>query len=284
MDIELAEQHLFLLQQRITPDEAQQRAMDRRMNAISSGITSLLQRPKPEDVVLVGTQLRLDPFWHVSGSAHYEYARMREYAVPVPAAEVRTVTVSGTDATVVGAGTARHFAIAVNEQCIEDLRNELFISAVTGEAIPDGATIVTGPRDEVLDPALLGAGDATVVPPEHRSSFVVRTLLSGMIKPLQADSVSQEHLALDHTDLYYRPIRAYEFHWVSKDRRGVVEVDAITGQVNMGKSLVAGLSKMLTRDALFDVGADTAGLLIPGGSIAVKVAKMALDHSTRPAE
>lgn len=119
------------------------------------------------------------------------------------------------------------------------------------------------------------------MPPEHRSSFVVRTLLSGMIKPLQADSVSEERIVLDHADLYYRPVRAYEFHWVSRDRRGVVEIDAITGQVNIGKSLVAGLSKMLTRDALFDVGADTAGMLIPGGSIAVKVAKMALDHSNR---
>ncbi len=279
MEIELAEQRLFLLQERLTPDEMQQRAMDRRMNAISSGISSLLQRPKPEDVVLVGAQLRLDPFWHVSGSAHYAYDRMREYSVPVGAAEVRTVDIAGSATNVVGAGTARHFMLGVNEHCIEDLRNELFVSATTGEAIADGATVVTGPRDELADPAMLADGGATVVPPEHRSSFVVRTLLSGMIKPLQADSVSEERLELDHTDLYYRPVRAYEFHWVSKDRRGVVEVDAITGQVNMGKSLVAGLSKMLTRDALFDVGADTAGLLIPGGSIAIRVAKIALDHS-----
>jgi hypothetical protein len=28
---------------------------------------------------------------------------------------------------------------------------------------------------------------------------------------------------------------------------------------------------------LFDIGADTAGLIVPGGSIAVKVAKAALD-------
>jgi hypothetical protein len=34
---------------------------------------------------------------------------------------------------------------------------------------------------------------------------------------------------------------------------------------------------MVTRDALFDLGADAAGMLIPGGSIAVKVAKVALD-------
>jgi hypothetical protein len=74
-------------------------------------------------------------------------------------------------------------------------------------------------------------------------------------------------------------VHAFEFHWVSRDRRGVVEIDAITGQVNLGKSLAAGLSRLLTRDNLFDVGADTAGMLIPGGSIVVRVAKIALDRA-----
>jgi hypothetical protein len=36
---------------------------------------------------------------------------------------------------------------------------------------------------------------------------------------------------------------------------------------------------MMNRDALFDIGADTVGLLVPGGSIAVKVAKLAIDQS-----
>jgi hypothetical protein len=38
----------------------------------------------------------------------------------------------------------------------------------------------------------------------------------------------------------------------------------------------------MNRDALFDIGADTVGLLVPGGSIAVKVAKMAIDHTEKP--
>lgn len=34
---------------------------------------------------------------------------------------------------------------------------------------------------------------------------------------------------------------------------------------------------MLNRDLLFDIGADTIGLFVPGGSIAVKLAKAAMD-------
>jgi hypothetical protein len=35
---------------------------------------------------------------------------------------------------------------------------------------------------------------------------------------------------------------------------------------------------MLTRDLIFDVTADAAGLIIPGGSIAVKLVKAVVDR------
>jgi hypothetical protein len=38
---------------------------------------------------------------------------------------------------------------------------------------------------------------------------------------------------------------------------------------------------MFNRDVLFDVGADTVGLFVPGGSIAVKIAKAAIDSNKK---
>ena len=49
MEIELAEQHIYLLTDRLTATDVQQRAMDRRTGAFGSGIGSLLQRPKAEE-------------------------------------------------------------------------------------------------------------------------------------------------------------------------------------------------------------------------------------------
>ena len=66
-----------------------------------------------------------------------------------------------------------------------------------------------------------------------------------------------------------------------KDKRAIVELDAVTGQMRPGQALVARVTKMVNRDALFDIGADTVGLLVPGGSIAVKVAKLAIDQSNK---
>ena len=38
---------------------------------------------------------------------------------------------------------------------------------------------------------------------------------------------------------------------------------------------------MVNRDTLFDIGANTVGLIVPGGSLAVKVAKLAIDQAER---
>jgi hypothetical protein len=59
-----------------------------------------------------------------------------------------------------------------------------------------------------------------------------------------------------------------------------VEVDALTGEVRTATALkVSQLTRMVSRDALFDIGADTVGLIVPGGSIAVKLARVAIDRS-----
>ena len=81
VDIQLATERLFLLDERITADEIEQRAMDKRAQAFGAGFGSLLQRVKPEEVTLVGRQRRLEPIWHVACGARYVYERKRDYNV-----------------------------------------------------------------------------------------------------------------------------------------------------------------------------------------------------------
>jgi hypothetical protein len=88
----------------------------------------------------------------------------------------------------------------------------------------------------------------------------------------------EESVTLEATDLLYRPIWAFEFSWQGKGKQGIVEIDSVTGQSKQGKALMTSIKGMLSRDLLFDVGADTVGLFVPGGSIAVKLAKAAIDN------
>ena len=278
MDIQLAAERIFLLEERLTYDEVRLRTWDRRTQAFGGGIGSLLQRPKPEEVTHLQTQRRLEPFWHVVCRARYVYERTREYTVPTSAPEVHGVSVSGVPYPVQEGRLPHSFAFPVLEHCREEYATENFSDGQTGAPVPDGAAIITGPRSEIADPSELGQDGTIVLPPEHRSSFVVRRVLAEMMRPVQADSVTEELLVLERTDLYYRPVYAFEFHWIPRDRRAVVEIDGVTGQIRQAQSLLPGLRRMVTRDVLFDIGADTAGMLIPGGSIAVRVAKAAIDR------
>jgi hypothetical protein len=276
MDIQLADQHIYRLDDRLTPEEIRQRAMDRRTGAFGGGLENIFSRPKADDIELVDSQRRLEPFWHIGCSALYVYDRSHEYTVPASGAQVKAVSVHGEEHPI---GPGGSFVIQTMEHSREEYRDALFLDGVNGAAVADGATLIGGTRHEVTDLDVLASEADIVVPPEQRASYVVRQLLTGMLKPLQADTVHEEAITFEQIDLYYRPWWAFEFHWKVKDKKGVVELDAVTGQLRNSQALMARLSRSVTRESLFDIGADTVGLLVPGGSVAVKVAKLAIDAS-----
>jgi hypothetical protein len=252
--------------------------MDRRTGAFGSGIGSLLQRPKAEDIELVNSQRRLEPFWHVGGRARYVYDRSHDYTVPASGSEVREVTINDQAHPVTGVGGRGAFVLRAMEHCRDEFAEELYIDGVSGQPVADAKEILGGQRQEVADLTTAGENNTVIVPPAQHASSLVRQLLASMLKPVQADTISEESMRLEHIDLYYRPWWAFEFLWKPKDKRGVVEIDALTGLMRQGQALVPKLQRMVTRDALFDIGADTVSLLVPGGGIAVKVARLAIDQ------
>ena len=281
MDITLGEPRIYGLEPRLPFEDIRRRAEDKRASAVAGGLGGLLQRPKADDVVLVASQRRVEPVWHVACTAHYAYDRTRHYSVPASAGDVRAVSLLGSEYPVVPSGKGpAAFGLDVLEHCTEDMREEAFLDGSTGAPIANGAVLINGARTEVSDPTTLSADETLVIAPEQRASAVVRGLLAKLMKPLQADTVLEESLAVEALELYYRPIWAFEFHLPAKDKRGVVEVDALTGETTTANALkVSTLTRMVSKDALFDIGADTVGLLVPGGSIAVKLARVAIDRS-----
>ncbi len=281
MEIALVEPRIFGIEPRLPFEELQRRAEEKKTGALGSGIGGLLGRPKAEDVVLTASQRRVEPFWHVACAAHYVYDRTRLYTVPASAGDVRSVTVLGTDYPVAPSGKgAATFGMEVLEHCAEDVRDELYVDGMTGDPMGNGPALLAGTRTEVADPGELAADETLVLAPEQRASAIVRQLLAKLLKPLQADAVFEESLAVEVLELCYRPVWAFEFHLPAKDRRGVVEVDALTGETRTAGALqVRQLARRVSKEALFDIGADTVGLIVPGGSVAVKLARVAIDRS-----
>ena len=273
MDIQLADQRIFALVEKLTPEQARLRAMDRRVDIFVSGLVSLFQRPKTEEIELIGSQERFEPFWHVICSTRHVYDRTRKFSVPVSGPEVQSITYKDEEMPVV----SRAFGLTAVEHCREEARQELFADGLSGDK-QELSSLVGGPKNEVADLSAFAANDKVmIVPPEVRASFVVRQLLQQMLKPVQADVVHEESVKIEATDLYYRPVFAFEFRWKPKDKTGVVEIDGVSGEMRNAKALLQKLNIPVSRDALFDIGADTVGMIVPGGNLAVKLAKVALD-------
>jgi len=277
MDIQLAEQKIFALTEKITVEKARMRAMDKRTTLFTSGVNVLLQRIKPEEVELLAMQRRWEPFWNVVCTTHLVYDRTRKFNVPVTGTEVQTITLHETDYPV----TNRSITLAAVEHCREENRQQMFFEGVTGETQELGS-LMSDDRTELTDLAEFAAHDnAIVVPPEIRASFVMRQVLQLMLKPVQADVIFEEVVTVEAIDLYYRPIFAFEFRWKPKDKTAVAEFDGVTGDMRNAKSLRQQMNIPISRDALFDIGADTIGMLVPGGNIAVKLAKVAIDYNAK---
>ena len=84
---------------------------------------------------------------------------------------------------------------------------------------------------------------------------------------------------MEALDINFRPVYALEYEWVTKGKRVVLEFDGLTGEVHTGgKKLSDHIKGVVTSDLIFDVTADAVGLLVPGGSIAVKLVKAVVDR------
>jgi hypothetical protein len=80
-------------------------------------------------------------------------------------------------------------------------------------------------------------------------------------------------------DINFRPVYALEYEWVTKGKRVILEFDGLTGEVHSGgKEFHDQIKGMITRDLIFDLTADAAGMIVPGGSIAVKLVKAVVDR------
>lgn len=273
MKIDVAKQRILLLKDQITPENAKKKAWEKKANAFDalSKVTGFFSRPQDSDFELTYHEHRYQPFWHVVASARYVYDRNSTYQVAVTGKEVRSVSLLKTDFE----ETNGHIHVPVVEHCVQDEHDEVFIDGVSAKSTPNLADYIKKPFTEVAGKLeKIIPKDSILVPPTARVSAIMRDSLSKMIKGIQADSILEEHVEVSAIELWYRPVYAFQFAWKSKKKDGILEIDGVTGNISSGNRIFREyLGKVLDQDFLFDIGADAAGLLIPGGNIAVKAAR-----------
>jgi hypothetical protein len=278
MEIQVADQRILLFSPQVTPEDAKKRAWDKKMDAFGTfnKVASFLTRPQDNDFELLYAEHRYEPYWHVIAKSKYVYDRTANYQVATSGTEVKSITLHDTGYDVMGG----HFHLPVMEHCAQDGYEEVLMDGITSKRMTDGGKYLS------FSPALVGdvsleslvPTGSILVPPQARVSGIMREALSKMIIGIQADTIHEEHVEVTCIDLYYRPVYAYQYKWISKNKEAIVEVDGLTGEIQAGSRVFREyLGKALDKNFLFDIAADATGMFIPGGSIAVKVAKKYLD-------
>ncbi len=273
MEIQVATQRILLFDDLINPEDAKQKAWSKKTEAFGTldKFASFLTRPKDEDFELIYSEHRYQPFWHVVAKAKYVYDRTADYQISSSSPEVKSITWEKNKYEIANG----HFHVSVTEHCQQEEHDEVLVDGVTGKARPDLKKYLSmSPKVVTDDLEKKVTANSIVVPPQARVSAIMRDALSKMIKGIQADKILEESVEVQCVDLYYYPVYAFQFTWKSKNKEAIVEVDGLTGEVGTGnRTFNEYLGKVLDQNFLFDLGADAAGMLIPGGSIAVKVAK-----------
>ncbi len=278
MDITLANERAFVLKEQLSLEQAKGRAWEKKVDAFGRmvKVASFLQRPKESDFELVYQEHRYEPFWHVACRARYVYERQREYPMPLSGSEVKSITLDGKEYAVQNG----RLLFTVTEKCREEPERIRFIDGYTNQPNDTLSQYLRFPANEVPPEHLeeLGQQGAIVVPAQVRASVVVRNVLLEVLKSIQADVILEDAVEIAHADLYYRPVYAFQFRWHSKAKEAIVEYDAMTGELRTdGKTFQQYMGKLLDPEFLFDVGVETIDLLVPGGGLAVKLARKGLD-------
>lgn len=271
MEIIVAEQGLFLLPVRVTQDQAREKAWEQKLNVFGA-LSKFLMRPKGEEIQVSLLELRYQPFWHAASHKRFRYDRRTQYQVTVPL-DVQTVEIAGQTYTPAG----ERFTLQAVDHCLSDERKEIFLDGITGDA-QDLRGYLRFDRIAAENGQPFTT-DVALVPSDVRASAVVRQVLGDVLHPPSADQVFEQEVVVDRLDLYYRPVYAFEYVWEAKGKRTTVEVDGLTGEFKpTGRAFGAQLKRALNREVLFDIGAETVNLVVPGGAIGVKLAKALIDR------
>ncbi len=231
-------------------------------------------RPKEADITLVSSEKRYEPFWNIKASRHVKFEYKTSYTIHAKNPFALRTTVLGQTLEI---PATKAIALSAMEYCENRVElSEFFNGLKKSGASKSPVEYVAKYKSEPVD----DTNDLTVIPPEVTAAVIAQEIKKRLMEPVDAASILEDDLVVHELLLYYRPVYAFEFAW--RGKRGVVEIDALTGNVNREGNMLASMAKgMMTRETLFDVGAELANALVPGGGVVVKLVGAATKDSAK---
>jgi len=248
------EEKIYVLQDKFTPEEARAKALEKRVDAFGA-ISKFLLWPKPEEIEIAYSEKRYEPFWFASCHSRFSYDRTKKYQVEVGGPDVVTVTIYDRDHAAARDKRA-YITLEGIEHCLTEQQIKLVLDAVSGES-KDLERYLAYPKTEIVNGQSLASQDVIVIAPKISASFVMRTLMGKVGRPVDADVILQEEVEVENVLLVFRPAWGFEFYWKTKDKKATLELDGVTGETRpLTRPLRSAGGAAPSRDSLFDLGAE----------------------------
>lgn len=280
MEVEIAEERILRLTDRFSLDHAEGRAWSRRADAFGTGakLGGLLNRATSEDYECIYRERRLQPFWRLHATTMAAYERTRSYTVQV-APSVRSVQIAGETVPV----DQGRIVLSGVESCQDEASRGFIFDGLTRAEDPALSVYDSFPSS-VADAETLAAealSGTVVVPPDAKSSMLVRDVVSRAIGKIDADRVLEERVTVDVVDLVYRPVYAFRYRHAGKE--AVIEFDGLTGSTHPdGATFEQYVGKILEPKFLLDVGVEAVNLFVPGTQLVRIVVEHGVKHLAPP--
>ncbi|ASR42583.1 hypothetical protein BEN78_03440 [Xanthomonas citri pv. mangiferaeindicae] len=229
-----------------------------------------LNRPKPETVLLSRQEMRLEPFWHVVAQRTVEYACRVDYPVPVHNPHAKSVQIGAQSYEVARHGGKGRIDVPVVEQCYRRVDYADYVDGL-GREIKAATLAAYVDRYKHAELEALDRPEA-VQPRVPMASAIQIAKAKLAAEAINAHEIHEDQDRFEKLHLFFRPVFAFEYVWSNADRRGVIEVDGLTGEVvEAGQWFKDKVNRLVTRETMFELGAEVAGALVPGGGVVVKV-------------
>jgi hypothetical protein len=224
----------------------------------------LWDRPRESEIALANTEKRYEPFWMAKAARRTRYTRKLAYPIRIEHPHVVAVQLLGQTLQV---DARRELQLPAVEDCQSVTALVHYVDALRRDT-PEKTLIDYAGRFAFRD--LDDSSQPQFISPTVTAASVLQQVKARLSAPVEADAIASDEVDIESLTLFYRPVYAFQFAW--KDKTGVIEIDGLTGRVNKEGNMLGGAVRALgNRDALFDLGADFAGLVVPGGTIVVKL-------------
>jgi hypothetical protein len=228
-----------------------------------------LNRPKADTVHLSKWELRYEPFWHLVARREIDYLHEAVYPLQITNPYARKVEIAGTVFEILpSSGNKPRIDVQLQESCHRKIDVAIHQDGLKRGIKPAKLQSYIE-RYKAVERNQLDV-DGTV-PPQLSFNAAVQIVKAKLAaEPIDAHSIQGDAIEFSTAHLYFRPVFAFEYNWNNK--LGVIEIDGLTGEViENGEWFREKVDIMMSREMMFELGAEVASAVIPGSGYAVKL-------------